>query len=70
MLLIWRLFLLIKITSDVHNENIAKKTKYKRLTSKLDDLEDKIPDESTLPNINQCKADRKIENIDKFPRIT
>ena len=67
---------MIQIPSDVFNENIVTKTKYNKPNSnrnitKLDDLEDKISDVSTLTHINQYNTDkqileRKIENVDKY----
>ena len=67
---------MIQISRDVFNENIVTKTKYNKPNSnrnitKLDDLEDKISDASTLTHINQCNTDkqileRKIENVDKY----
>ena len=50
------------------NENFVKKTKYNKLTSKVDHLEDKIPDMATLTCINQCNAhkqnlERKVRNV-------
>ena len=67
---------MIQIPSDVFNENIVTKTKYNKPNSnrnitKLDDLEDRISDVSTLTHIDQCNTDkqileRKIENVDKY----
>ena len=55
---------------DVVNKEVLRKTKYNKLNSKVDDLEDKNPKASTLTQINPCNADnqnlkRTIESVDK-----
>ena len=60
----------LKIFFNVVNKEVLRKTKYNKLNSKVDDLEDRNPKASILTQINPCNADnqnleRTIENVDK-----
>ena len=56
-----------KISDAVDNEGF-KNTKFNTLKTKVNNLENEIPDATTLIHINQYKAD-KIGDVDKNYRI-
>ena len=56
--------------SDVVENEVVKTTKFNRLKKKVNNLENKIPDATTLIHINQHKTDKQnpgkeIGNVDK-----
>ena len=64
----------LKKLSDVGDNEIVKNTKFNTLKTKVNDLENKIPDATTLIHINQYNTykqnlERKIRGIDKKYQI-
>ena len=56
----------LKIFSDVVDKQIVKKTLYKTLNTKVNNLENKIPDASTLIQKNQYNTGK--QNLEKKTR--
>ena len=60
--------------SDVTDNEVVKNTKFNTLKTKLNTLENKSPDATTLIHINQYNTDKqnleeKIRDADKKPQI-
>ena len=60
----------MKKLSDVVNNEVVKNTKFNTLKTKVNNLEKKIPDATTLIHINQYntdnqKVEKKIGDVDK-----
>ena len=53
----------LKKLSDVVSKEVVKNTAHRKLNREVNNLENKIPDGTTLIHINQCKPD--IENLEK-----
>ena len=49
----------LKILSDVVDNELVKNTKLNTLKTKVNNLDKKIPDVTTLIQINQCNTDKK-----------
>ena len=49
----------LKILSDVVDNDLVKNTKLNTLKTKVNNLDKKIPDVTTLIQINQCNTDKK-----------
>ena len=60
----------MKKLSDVIDNEVIKNTKFNTLKTKVNNLEKKIPDATTLIHINECNTDKqnsekKIGDLDK-----
>ena len=49
--------------NDVENNEVVKNTKFNTLKTKVNNLEKKIPEATTLIRINQCNTDK--QNLEK-----
>ena len=49
----------LKKLSEVIDNEVVKNTKFNTLKTKVNNLEKKIPDATTLIHINQCSADKQ-----------
>ena len=53
----------LKNLRDVVNKEVVKNTKFNKLNIKVNKLDEKIPDATTLIHINQCNTDK--QNLEK-----